>query len=176
LPKDWIPLFTNANDRSNEGIMHKTLPVFSAQFHPEAHCGPSDTEFLFDTFLDACEKNVKTVEGLVFPSRKPAVPKPSVKKVLLLGSGGTSIGQAGEFDYSGAQAIKALKQEGLEVILMNPNIASVQTNVNERAGKADKVFFLPVTPAFVEEIIKKEVRSKRRLERSDSKSTYYLPT
>ena len=64
--------------------------------------------------------------------------------------------QAGEFDYSGAQAIKALKQEGLEVILMNPNIASVQTNVDERAGKADKVFFLPVTPAFVEEIIKKE--------------------
>ena len=156
LPGDWMTLFTNANDKSNEGIMHKTLPIFSAQFHPEAHCGPTDTEFLFDTFLKACAEKVKSVDGLVFPTRKPAAPRPVVKKVLLLGSGGTSIGQAGEFDYSGAQAIKALKQEGLEVILMNPNIASVQTNVDERAGKADKVFFLPVTPAFVEEIIKKE--------------------
>jgi carbamoyl-phosphate synthase (ammonia) len=128
----------------------------SAQFHPEAHCGPTDTEFLFDTFLKACAEKVKSVDGLVFPTRRPPAPRPVVKKVLLLGSGGTSIGQAGEFDYSGAQAIKALKQEGLEVILMNPNIASVQTNVDERAGKADKVFFLPVTPAFVEEIIKKE--------------------
>ncbi|CAN0503664.1 unnamed protein product, partial [Ectocarpus sp. 12 AP-2014] len=76
--------------------------------------------------------------------------KPDIKKALMLGSGGLSIGQAGEFDYSGSQAIKALKEEGIEVILMNPNIASVQTNTdNKSPHKADQVFFLPVTPEFV---------------------------
>ena len=69
---------------------------------------------------------------------------------------GLSIGQAGEFDYSGSQAIKALKEEGVEVVLMNPNIASVQTNVGSGEGKADQVFFLPVTPEYVEQIIKRE--------------------
>ena len=75
----------------------------------------------------------------------------------MLGSGGTSIGQAGEFDYSGGQAIKALKEEGKEVVLMNPNIASVQTNMDMKSkNKADHIYFLPVTPDFVEEVIKKE--------------------
>jgi len=133
--------------------MHEERPYFTAQFHPEAACGPTDTEFFFDSFLESCKKQ----EKVQFPVRKVAPPRPNVKKVLLLGSGGTSIGQAGEFDYSGAQAIKALKEEGLEVVLMNPNIASVQTNVDEKSvSKADHVFFLPVTPDFVEEIIKKE--------------------
>ena len=68
------------------------------------------------------------------------LPKSQVKKVLLLGSGGLSIGQAGEFDYSGAQAIKALKEEGKEVVLMNPNIASVQTNMGGNSEfQADQV-------------------------------------
>jgi carbamoyl-phosphate synthase (ammonia) len=72
-------------------------------------------------------------------------------------SGGLSIGQAGEFDYSGAQAIKALKEEKLEVVLMNPNIASVQTNMGENSEfQADQVFFLPVTPDFVEQVIARE--------------------
>ena len=156
FPPNIKPLFTNANDKSNEGIIHQSKPVFSAQFHPEAQGGPTDTEFLFDTFLDACRGKVKSSEGLKFPSRKTPKARPKVKKVLLLGSGGTSIGQAGEFDYSGAQCIKALKEEGLEVVLMNPNIASVQTNVNDKVCKADQVFFLPVTPNFVEEVIKRE--------------------
>lgn len=154
LKPGWKTLFTNANDGSNEGIAHETRPYFTAQFHPEAASGPTDTEFMFDTFLDACQK---PNEKITFPVRVPPPPRPNVKKVLLLGSGGTSIGQAGEFDYSGGQAIKALKEEGLEVVLMNPNIASVQTNMdNKSASKADHVFFLPVTPDFVEEIIKKE--------------------
>ena len=75
--------------------------------------------------------------------------------MLLLGSGGLSIGQAGEFDYSGSQAIKALKEEGIQVVLMNPNIASVQTNVGDESTadqRADNVFFLPVTPDFVEQV------------------------
>lgn len=154
LKPGWKTLFTNANDGSNEGIAHETRPYFTAQFHPEANSGPTDTEFMFDVFLEACGK---PLEKIIFPTRKPAPPKPKVQKVLMLGSGGTSIGQAGEFDYSGGQAIKALKEEGKEVVLMNPNIASVQTNMdNKSASKADHVFFLPVTPDFVEEVIKKE--------------------
>lgn len=154
LEPGWKVLFTNANDGSNEGIAHMTRPYFTAQFHPEAACGPTDTEFMFDTFLEACHK---PKDKITFPVRKAAPPRTSAKRVLLLGSGGTSIGQAGEFDYSGGQAIKALKEEGMEVILMNPNIASVQTNMDDKStSKADHVYFLPVTPDFVEEVIKKE--------------------
>ena len=75
-----------------------------------------------------------------------------IKKVLLLGSGALKIGEAGEFDYSGSQAIKAMKDEGIETILINPNIATVQTS----EGVADKIYYLPVTPYFVEQVIKKE--------------------
>src|SRR3989344_3625912 len=76
----------------------------------------------------------------------------NIKKVLLLGSGGLKIGQAGEFDYSGTQAIKALKEEGVRVILMNPNIATVQTDEK----LADMIYFLPLTEQFATQIIKKE--------------------
>src|SRR3989338_3205556 len=76
----------------------------------------------------------------------------NVKKVLILGSGGLCIGQAGEFDYSGSQAIKALKEEGITTILINPNIATIQTS----QGMADQIYFLPVNPHFVEQVIKKE--------------------
>lgn len=75
-----------------------------------------------------------------------------IKKVLLLGSGALKIGEAGEFDYSGSQALKALKEEGIETILINPNIATVQTS----EGVADQIYFLPVTPFFVEKVIQKE--------------------
>jgi carbamoyl-phosphate synthase large subunit len=75
-----------------------------------------------------------------------------MKKVLLLGSGALKIGQAGEFDYSGSQAVKAMKEEGISVILVNPNIATIQTS----ESLADKIYFLPVTPYFVEKVIKKE--------------------
>lgn len=76
----------------------------------------------------------------------------TIKKVLLLGSGALKIGEAGEFDYSGSQALKALKEEGIETILINPNIATVQTS----EGVADRIYFLPVTPYFVERVIEKE--------------------
>lgn len=74
------------------------------------------------------------------------------KKIVLLGSGALKIGEAGEFDYSGTQAIKALKEEGKTVILINPNIATIQTS----EGLADQVYFLPVTPEFVTKVIEKE--------------------
>ena len=76
----------------------------------------------------------------------------NIKKVLLLGSGALKIGEAGEFDYSGSQALKALREEGVKTVLINPNIATVQTS----EGVADQIYFLPVQPHFVEEVIKKE--------------------
>lgn len=84
--------------------------------------------------------------------KKNSPKKNMPKKVLVLGSGGLQIGQAGEFDYSGSQAIKALREEGISTVLINPNIATVQTG----KGFADKVYFLPLTPEFVERVIKRE--------------------
>jgi len=76
----------------------------------------------------------------------------TIKKVLLLGSGALKIGEAGEFDYSGSQALKAMKEEGITTVLINPNIATVQTS----EGIADKIYFLPVTPDFVKRVIERE--------------------
>eukprot|EP00949_MAST-11_sp_MAST-11-sp1_P004227 g4227.t1 len=148
LPDEWQTLFVNANDMSNEGIIHTSKPFFSVQFHPEAAGGPEDTDFLFDSFMHTVKGNPSPV-SLVSPTMYI---RPRVHKVLLLGSGGLSIGQAGEFDYSGSQAIKALKEEGKEVILVNPNIATVQTS----SGMADKVYFQPVTAKVCEKVIEKE--------------------
>ncbi|KAG8920509.1 hypothetical protein FRC02_000872, partial [Tulasnella sp. 418] len=159
LPEGWMELFKNANDGSNEGIISTEKPFFSVQFHPESTPGPRDTEFLFDVFVNSVEKFAET--GVAEPVKLPGglkaenearTPKAKVQKVLLLGSGGLSIGQAGEFDYSGSQAIKALKEEGIYTILVNPNIATIATS----KGLADKVYFLPVNPEFVRKIIKYE--------------------
>ncbi|KAL1971941.1 hypothetical protein VTN31DRAFT_2029 [Thermomyces dupontii] len=161
LPADWEELFVNANDGSNEGIRHVRRPFFSVQFHPEATPGPRDTEFLFDVFINTIQSTIASPEAMNKPVEFPGgtktenerkAPRVSVKKVLVLGSGGLSIGQAGEFDYSGSQAIKALKQEGIYTILINPNIATIQTS----KGLADKVYFLPVNADFVRKVIKHE--------------------
>lgn len=102
---DWEEYFLNANDNSNEGIIHKSLPYFSVQFHPESTPGPWDTEYLFDKFIKSCVEFRST--GVLKPLVKDVRPAPPIrhtpKKVLVLGSGGLSIGQAGEFDYSGSQ-------------------------------------------------------------------------
>lgn len=177
LPHEWKPLFVNKNDGSNEGMRHTELPYMSVQFHPEACGGPTDTAFLFDAFLGQVRShkdytnNVKAMgigeslasdKGITgaFPrsssitfSAADQVPSwAPLKKVIVLGSGGLSIGQAGEFDYSGSQAIKALKARGIESVLINPNIATVQT----AEGLADEVYLLPVTPDFVSEVIERE--------------------
>ncbi|KAI9794450.1 MAG: hypothetical protein M1816_005520 [Peltula sp. TS41687] len=161
LPDDWEEVFVNANDKSNEGIRHSHRPYFSVQFHPEANPGPMDTEFLFDMFIESIMNTLKNSHALHEPVSFPdggveenekLHPRIHVKKVLVLGSGGLSIGQAGEFDYSGSQVIKALKEEGIYTILINPNIATVQTS----KGLADKVYFLPVTAEFVRKVISLE--------------------
>ena len=175
LPADWEPLFVNMNDGSNEGIRHKTNPWMSAQFHPEACSGPTDTEWMFDEFVRSLNASCSgefeirqqrdtNLKFAIHDSRitnsserdnsltSHPSPLTSIKKVLLLGSGALKIGQAGEFDYSGAQALKALKEEGIHSILINPNIATVQTSKDV----ADTVYFQPVTPEFVERVIEKE--------------------
>ena len=121
--------------------------------------GPRDLEVLFDVFIDSCReyKRGKDMHGVVQQKTNEAlssmntielggIDKP--RKVVVLGSGGLSIGQAGEFDYSGSQAIKALKEEGVQTVLINPNIATVQTS----KGMADKVYFLPITPDYVTQV------------------------
>ncbi|CAK9304719.1 unnamed protein product [Gordionus sp. m RMFG-2023] len=191
LPSDWKSLFVNINDKSNEGIYHTNKPFFTAQFHPEHFGGPKDTESLFNTFFDMVKRHktekysiITIPEYFTRTSKKAGESKVSAtsslpvscRKVLILGSGGLSIGQAGEFDYSGSQAVKAFKEEGIEVILMNPNIASVQTNSpqtiiaddllpnktmltnsnKKTALAADSVYFLPVTSTFAALVIAKE--------------------
>ncbi|MBR4729241.1 MAG: carbamoyl-phosphate synthase large subunit [Prevotella sp.] len=156
LPADWEPLFVNMNDGSNEGIRHKKNPWFSAQFHPEACSGPVDTEFLFDEFVN-CLNTVRTGRTesslpMYQEFARGGLKTNGISKVLLLGSGALKIGQAGEFDYSGAQALKALKEEGIHSVLINPNIATVQTS----KGIADTVYFQPVKAEFVERVIEKE--------------------
>ena len=157
LPPDWLPLFVNMNDGSCEGIRHQSMPWFSAQFHPEACSGPTDTEWMFDEFVSKVNKLTSKqvdkldVESNVLSTRQ-LVNSSTIKSVLLLGSGALKIGQAGEFDYSGAQALKALKEEGIRSVLVNPNIATVQTSKDV----ADTVYFQPVTPEFVERVIEKE--------------------
>ncbi|XP_005279740.2 carbamoyl-phosphate synthase [ammonia], mitochondrial [Chrysemys picta bellii] len=155
LPAGWKPLFVNVNDQTNEGIMHETKPIFAAQFNPEASAGPTDTEFLFDSFISLIKKGKGTTVASVLPKATTVASRLEVSKVLILGSGGLSIGQAGEFDYSGSQAVKAMKEENVKTVLMNPNIASVQTN-EVGLKQADTVYFLPITPQFVTEVIKAE--------------------
>ena len=155
LPEFWKPLFLNANDLTNEGIVHTSKPFFSVQFHPEASGGPCDTGFLFEKFVGHVlniPQPLVLQDGLKYERK-------TYKKVLLVGSGGLSIGQAGEFDYSGSQCIKALKEEGITVILINPNIATVQTSQDpeDKLNRAaDRVYFLPIQPNVVMDIIKKE--------------------
>jgi carbamoyl-phosphate synthase large subunit/carbamoyl-phosphate synthase small subunit len=157
---DWQELFVNSNDNTNEGLIHSTKPIFSVQFHPEARAGPTDTVFLFKVFIDRC-KNKFNVKERIYDivnssfnesSNYIKTIKGKITKILILGSGGLSIGQAGEFDYSGSQAIKAFKEENIEVVLVNPNIATIQTS----KGLADKIYYLPVTPEYVKQVIEKE--------------------
>ena len=167
IPNEWDVLFKNVNDNSNEGICHKTKPFFSVQFHPEACGGPQDANFLFDIYTNLVNnfnnhnstiKDIISIKKNIWNYLKNNCIDKSITqiikkgKVLLLGSGGLSIGQAGEFDYSGSQAIKAFKECGLEVILNNPNIATIQTS----KGLADKIYYTPITLEFVKKIIQKE--------------------
>ena len=146
---EWQPLFVNPHDGSNEGMVHRDYPFCSVQFHPEAGPGPSDSEFLFQLLIEnrLNRSDIRTHLTTVKNIDSDIVTKN--KKVLILGSGGLSIGQSGEFDYSGSQAIKAYKEEGLTTILVNPNIATVQTSKD----LADKTYSIPVQLDYVTKVI-----------------------
>ena len=116
------------------------MPAFSVQFHPEASAGPLDTGFLFDEFM-------KMMEGEDnMPLRK------DIKKVMVIGSGPIVIGQAAEFDYPGTQACRALKEDGLEVVLVNSNPATIMTD----KVMADQIYLEPLTTDTIKRIIEKE--------------------
>ena len=116
--------------------------MFCVQYHPEAAPGPHDADYLFALFLDAMEQRV----AVTMPKRT------DIHRVLVIGSGPIVIGQACEFDYSGTQACKALRAEGLEVVLVNSNPATIMTDPE----LADRTYVEPLTPEVVEQIIARE--------------------
>ena len=135
LPPGWEPWFINANDGTNEGIRHRSPPVHERPVPSRSRARSRGHHVPLRRVRRGCWMNAKT-RG----------------RSSILGSGALKIGEAGEFDYSGSQAIKALKEEGIATVLVNPNIATIQTS----DYLADKVYFLPVTPYFVEQVIEKE--------------------
>src|SRR5438094_91233 len=138
----------NLNDGSVEGLGHRTLPVFSVQYHPEGCPGPQDNQHLYDRFIDMVRSRApvaRAVAGGGAEQRRP-------RKVLILGSGPIVIGQAAEFDYAGTQACKALREEGIETVLVNSNPATIMTDEEV----ADRVYLEPLTVEAVEKVIERE--------------------
>ncbi len=147
------PYYLNLNDGTVEGVIHTEKYAFSVQFHPESSPGPNDTEFIFDDFIKMIDgsKKGKTIKE-IFDMPKFENKKKKINKVLIIGSGPIIIGQAAEFDYSGTQACKAIKEEGIEIVLLNSNPATIMTDGNI----ADKVYIEPINIETVEQIIQKE--------------------
>jgi carbamoyl-phosphate synthase large subunit len=138
----------NLNDGSVEGLAHRSLPVFSVQYHPEGCPGPTDNHYLFDRYVEMVRARrplLKAVGGAALDPEKP-------RKVLIIGSGPIVIGQAAEFDYAGTQACKALREEGVETVLINSNPATIMTDEEV----ADRVYIEPLTVEAVEKVIERE--------------------
>ncbi len=137
----------NLNDGSVEGLGHKRLPAFSVQYHPEGCPGPQDNQHLYDRFIDMVRSRAPVVRAIAGMKDEP---RP--RKVLILGSGPIVIGQAAEFDYAGTQACKALREEGIQTVLVNSNPATIMTDEEV----ADRVYLEPLTVESVERIIARE--------------------
>jgi carbamoyl-phosphate synthase large subunit len=138
----------NLNDGSVEGLAHHSLPVFSVQYHPEACPGPTDNQHLFDRFVETVKARRPLIRAVGGAAPGPAKPR----KVLIIGSGPIVIGQAAEFDYAGTQACKALREEGVETVLVNSNPATIMTDEEV----ADRVYIEPLTVEAIEKVIAKE--------------------
>jgi carbamoyl-phosphate synthase large subunit len=145
----WFISERNLNDDSVEGLRHRELAVISVQYHPEGSPGPQDRQHLFDDFLQLCR-------GLPRPAAEIAAPAqlspPAIRRVLVLGSGPIVIGQAAEFDYAGTQACRSLREEGIEVVLVNSNPATIMTDEEV----ADRVYLEPLTVEVVAKVIERE--------------------
>jgi carbamoyl-phosphate synthase large subunit len=145
---DFHVSHVNLNDGSVEGLTHRSLPVFSVQYHPEGCPGPTDNHHLFDRFVEMVRAGrplVRAVGGAAPGTERP-------RKVLIVGSGPIVIGQAAEFDYAGTQACKALREEGVETVLVNSNPATIMTDEDV----ADRVYIEPLTVDAIEKIIVRE--------------------
>ncbi|HEY6538055.1 MAG TPA: carbamoyl-phosphate synthase large subunit, partial [Candidatus Dormibacteraeota bacterium] len=144
----WLISERNLNDDSVEGLRHQTLPVISVQYHPEGSPGPQDRQHLFDQFLALCRSPRRA--ALSTAARPLPVEAPA--RVLVLGSGPIVIGQAAEFDYAGTQACRSLREEGIEVVLVNSNPATIMTDEEV----ADRVYLEPLTVEVVAKVIERE--------------------
>jgi carbamoyl-phosphate synthase large subunit len=145
---DFFISHVNLNDGSVEGLGHRTHPVFSVQYHPEGCPGPTDNQHLFDRFVEMTRMGrplLKAVGGAAAGPERP-------RRVLIIGSGPIVIGQAAEFDYAGTQACKALREEGVETILVNSNPATIMTDEEV----ADRVYIEPLTVDAIEKVIERE--------------------
>ena len=148
IPKvDFYVSHRNLNDGSVEGLGHRTLAAFSVQYHPEGCPGPQDNQHLYDRFLDMVRTRTPVMRAV---AGRNEAERP--RKVLILGSGPIVIGQAAEFDYAGTQACKALREEGIETVLVNSNPATIMTDEDV----ADRVYLEPLTVDAVERIIDRE--------------------
>ena len=140
LPPDVKVTHLNLYDGTVEGLRVMDRPIYSVQYHPEASPGPHDADYLFKQFVDDME-------------RRPLMPRrDDLKRILVIGAGPIVIGQACEFDYSGTQACKALRSEGLEVILVNSNPATIMTDPE----MSDRTYIEPLTVEAVTKVIEKE--------------------
>jgi len=137
----------NLNDGSVEGLGHRKVPAFSVQYHPEGCPGPQDNQHLYDRFIEMVRSQAPLARAIA-GMKEQARPR----KVLILGSGPIVIGQAAEFDYAGTQACKALREEGIETVLVNSNPATIMTDEEV----ADRVYLEPLTVDSVERIIERE--------------------
>jgi carbamoyl-phosphate synthase large subunit len=144
---DFFVSQRNLNDGSVEGLGHRSLPVFSVQYHPEGCPGPQDNQHLYDRFVEMVRERRPVLRAVGGATQAP---KP--RKVLILGSGPIVIGQAAEFDYAGTQACKALREEGITTVLVNSNPATIMTD----EGVADRVYLEPLTVDAVERVIARE--------------------
>jgi carbamoyl-phosphate synthase large subunit len=163
----WYVSERNLNDNSVEGLRHAELPAFSVQYHPEGAPGPQDRAAVFDEFLAMCRRAslmragdgedghralLRQASAPLAPAAKTPSASPPPRCVLVIGSGPVVIGQAAEFDYAGTQACRALREEGIRVVLVNSNPATIMTDDDV----ADVVYVEPLTVGVLERIIAAE--------------------
>jgi hypothetical protein len=153
LPATLRPTHVSLFDGTLQGLAHVDKPAFCFQGHPEASPGPHDIGYLFDRFVASMAGDARAAKRPTAPARGARMPKRTdLRSILIIGAGPIVIGQACEFDYSGAQACKALREEGFKVILVNSNPATIMTDPE----MADVTYIEPITWQVVEKIIAKE--------------------